>query len=181
MSDDFGQQITDHLPKLRAFAISLCGNRTLADDLVQEMVIKAWAARDQFKPGTNLNAWLHTILRNSYYSQLRKSKRQVEDPDGTYEASLSTKADQDSRIEYRDLCRALAELPAEQREAVILSSAGGFSYEQVAEISGCAVGTVKSRVNRAREALAKMMDRHIELKDPVESVPVSESTGTIPK
>lgn len=158
MTDDFGRQLTDHLPKLRAFAISLCGDRVLADDLVQEMVLKAWAAQDRFEPGTNMNAWLHTILRNIYYSLKRTSKRTVEDPDGSYEATLTTKADQDGRIEYRDLRRGLALLPVEQREALILTTVGGFSHEEVAKIADCAVGTVKSRVSRARDALAVYMD-----------------------
>tara|TARA_R110000787_G_scaffold20591_7_gene61291 strand:+ start:827 stop:1366 length:540 start_codon:yes stop_codon:yes gene_type:complete len=165
MSEDFGAKTIEMMPKLRAFAISLCGNRTLADDLVQDTLIKAWAARDRFEPGTNLNAWLHTILRNNYFSQLRKTKRSVEDPDGSYEASMTSKAAQDGRIEYRDLCRALSALPPEQREAIILTSAGGFSYEEVAQIAGCAVGTVKSRVNRARVALTRQMDSGAEPQD----------------
>lgn len=163
MSADLGEQIAELVPKLRAFAISLCSNATMGDDLVQETVVKAWAARDRFEPGTNLNAWLHTILRNTYFSQLRKTKRMVEDPDGSYEATLVVPAEQEGRIEHRDLRRALAELSADQREAIVLVCAGGFSYEEAASIAGCAVGTVKSRVNRGREMLVTLMGREVDL------------------
>lgn len=171
MSEQFGEQIAELLPKLRAFAISLCANATLGDDLVQETVVKAWAARDRFESGTNLNAWLHTILRNTYFSQLRKNKRMVEDPDGSYEASLVAPATQDGHLEYRDLRRALAALSPDQREAVILVCAGGFSYEEAASIAGIAVGTVKSRVNRGREALTAMMGRDAGLEALSQAVP----------
>lgn len=174
--EDFGTDLSDMVPKLRAFAISLCRNRTLADDLVQETIIKAWTARDRFEPGTNLSAWLHTILRNHFYTLTRNNRRSVEDPDGKMAATLATKPAQDGKLEYRDLARALEQLPDEQREALILTGAGGFSYEEVAEITGCAVGTVKSRIHRARTSLALLIDRNISLTDASNGVPTTETS-----
>ena len=175
-SDEFGVNLSEMVPKLRAFAISLCRNRTLADDLVQETLIKAWSARNRFEPGTNLSAWLHTILRNHFYTVIRNNRRSVEDPDGKMAATLATKPAQDGMIEHRDLGRALHKLPDEQREALILAGAGGFSYEQVAEITGCAVGTVKSRIHRARATLATLMDRDIPLTNASGNVPTTETS-----
>ena len=138
---------------LRAFAVSLCGDRDRADDLVQETLFKAWNHLDSFKEGTNLKAWLFTILRNTYFSERRKRKREVEDADGSYAARLSSKPAQHGHMEMRDFQEALSQLPSDQREALVLVGAAGFSYEEAAEISGCAVGTIKSRVNRARSRL----------------------------
>jgi RNA polymerase sigma-70 factor (ECF subfamily) len=145
------------LPNLRAFAMSLSGNIDKADDLVQETLVKALANIDSFEPGTNLPAWLFTILRNLFRSEYRKRKREVEDGEGRFAATLKTRAEQSSRIEFKEFQQALAKIPADQREALILVGASGFSYEETAEISGCAVGTVKSRVNRARLKLAEML------------------------
>lgn len=145
------------IPNMRAFAISLCGNRDRADDLVQEALVKAWNHLDSFEVGTNLKAWLFTILRNAYFSELRKTKREVADSEGQIAARVAIPAEQHAYLELKDLDHALAELPADQREALILVGAEGFSYEDAATIAGCAVGTVKSRVNRARAKLAEMM------------------------
>jgi RNA polymerase sigma-70 factor, ECF subfamily len=145
------------IPNMRAFAISLCGNRDRADDLVQEALVKAWNHLDSFEVGTNLKAWLFTILRNAYFSELRKTKREVSDSDGIMAARVAIPAEQHAHLDLKDLSNALAELPADQREALILVGAEGFSYEDAANISGCAVGTVKSRVNRARTKLAELM------------------------
>ncbi|MQT14069.1 sigma-70 family RNA polymerase sigma factor [Rhizobiales bacterium Sp-1] len=145
------------IPNLRAFAVSLCGQSTLADDLVQETLVKAWANLASFTVGTNLKAWLFTILRNVYYSELRKRRREVEDADGDYAARLSTHGAQNGHMDMEDFRVALARLPDDQREALILIGASGFSYEEVAEICQCAVGTVKSRVNRARRRLMTML------------------------
>jgi RNA polymerase sigma-70 factor, ECF subfamily len=139
---------------LRAFAVSLCGDRDRADDLVQETLFKAWNHLDSFKEGTNLKAWLFTILRNTYFSERRKRKREVEDADGSYAARLSSRPEQDGHMEMKDFQEALSQLPEDQREALVLVGAAGFSYEEAAEISGCAIGTIKSRVNRARGRLA---------------------------
>ena len=145
------------IPNMRAFAISLCGNRDRADDLVQEALVKAWNHLDSFEQGTNLKAWLFTILRNAYFSELRKSKREVADSDGQLAARLSVPPEQQGHLELMDLNNALAQLPPDQREALILVGAEGFSYEDAATISGCAVGTVKSRVNRARVKVSQLL------------------------
>lgn len=145
------------LPVLRAFARSLTGNRDRADDLVQETVLRALANRDKFQPGTNLHAWLVTILRNQFYSEGRKKRREVEDVEGGFAAQLSDIPRQDSRLEMSDFLRALQLLPDEQREALILVGASGFSYEETAEICQVRVGTVKSRVSRARARLEEIL------------------------
>jgi RNA polymerase sigma-70 factor (ECF subfamily) len=145
------------VPSLRAFAISLCGNVDRADDLVQETLLRALANIDSFEPGSNMPAWLFTILRNLFRSEYRKRRREVEDADGTYAQSLKSQPEQSSRIEFQEFRAALAKLPPDQREALILVGASGFSYEEAAQICGCAVGTIKSRVNRARVRLAQML------------------------
>ncbi len=145
------------IPNMRAFAISLCGNRDRADDLVQEALVKAWNHLESFEQGTNLKAWLFTILRNAYFSELRKTKREIADSEGQLAAKLSVPAEQQGHLDLVDLSRALSKLPPDQREALILVGAEGFSYEDAANISGCAVGTVKSRVNRARSRLNELM------------------------
>ena len=144
-------------PNLRAFAISLVNNGDRADDLVQDTIMRAWAKRDSFRPGTNLNAWLFTILRNGFYSEFRKRRREEEDPDGSYAAGLVAPPDQDDKLEMQDLKSALAQVAPDQREALWLVAVEGLSYEQAAEICGTAVGTVKSRVNRARNRLAELL------------------------
>lgn len=141
------------LPALRAFAMSLSGRHDVADDLVQETVMKAWSKQDAFTLGTNMNAWLFTILRNLYYSQMRKRGREVQDTDGAFTARLGVAPAHDGRMDLADFKRALDELPPDQREAILLIGASGFSYEEAAEICGCAIGTVKSRVSRARARL----------------------------
>jgi RNA polymerase sigma-70 factor (ECF subfamily) len=146
------------MPNLRAFAISLCGDEHTANDLVQETLLKAWANGDKFENGTNLKAWLFTILRNSYFSRLRGTRREINDEDGAAAAQLSTHPEQHGHMDMQDFLQALGELSADQREALLLVGAEGFSYEEAAEICGCAVGTIKSRVNRARSRLAELMN-----------------------
>jgi RNA polymerase sigma-70 factor (ECF subfamily) len=145
------------VPSLRAFAISLCGNVDRADDLVQEALLRALANLASFQPGTNMSAWLFTILRNLFRSEYRKRRREVEDIDGSYAESLTSLPEQNSRIEINEFREALKLLPPEQREALILVGASGFSYEEAAQICECAVGTIKSRVNRARSRLADIL------------------------
>jgi RNA polymerase sigma-70 factor, ECF subfamily len=145
------------VPSLRAFAISLCGNVDRADDLVQETLLRAWANLGSFQPGTNMSAWLFTILRNLFRSEYRKRRREVEDVDGSYAESLASLPDQNSRLEISEFREALKMLPPEQRESLVLVGASGFSYEEAAQICGCAVGTIKSRVNRARTRLAEIL------------------------
>ncbi|KAB2883115.1 MAG: sigma-70 family RNA polymerase sigma factor [Pseudorhodoplanes sp.] len=150
-------QILSAVPSLRAFAISLSGNVDRADDLVQETMLRALANIHSFQPGTNMNAWLFTILRNLFRSEYRKRKREVEDTDGRFAEQLKSHPEQLGRIEFEEFRNALAHLPDEQREALILVGASGFSYEEAASICGCAVGTIKSRVNRARNRLARLL------------------------
>ncbi len=145
------------VPSLRAFAISLCGNVDRADDLVQETLLRALANINSFQPGTNMSAWLFTILRNHFRSEYRKRRREVEDGDGRYAETLKSHPEQHGRVEFTEFRTALTKLPAEQREALILVGASGFSYEEAATICECAVGTIKSRVNRARTRLAELM------------------------
>lgn len=148
------------IPNLRAFAVSLCGNPDRADDLVQETLVKAWSNLDSFVQGTNLPAWLFTILRNIYYSEYRKRRREVADSDGAIAARLATAPSQNSHMDLLDFHAALQLLPNDQREALILIGASGLSYEEAASICGCAVGTMKSRVNRARNRLAELLSIH---------------------
>ena len=145
------------VPSLRAFGISLCGNVDRADDLVQETLLRALANIDSFQPGTNMSAWLFTILRNLFRSEYRKRRREVEDTDGSYAETLKSQPEQTSRVEFEEFRTALNKLPDDQREALILVGASGFSYEEAAEICGCAVGTIKSRVNRARTRLSHLL------------------------
>lgn len=154
VSSSLRDQLVAEIGSLRAFAVSLCGDKERADDLVQETLFKAWNHLESFKEGTNLKAWLFTILRNTYFSERRKQRREVEDADGAYAARLATHPAQHGHMEMQDFRAALSQLPDDQREALVLVGAAGFSYEEAAEISGCAVGTIKSRVNRARNRLA---------------------------
>ena len=145
------------IPGLRAFAISLSGNADRADDLVQETVTRAMANINSFTPGTNMPAWLFTILRNRFRSEYRQRRREVEDPDGAYMASLKAAPEQFGRLEFKELIEALAKLPYVQREALLLIAASGFTYEEAAAICGVAVGTIKSRASRARQQLADLL------------------------
>jgi len=158
VSADLREALVGQMGSLRAFAVSLCGDRDRADDLVQETLFKAWNHLDSFKEGTNLKAWLFTILRNTYFSERRKRKREVEDADGKYAARLASQPEQPGHMDMRDFQEALNRLPDDQREALVLVGAAGFSYEEAAEISDCAIGTIKSRVNRARSRLAEMLE-----------------------
>ena len=146
------------IPALRAFAWSLSHNSADSDDLVQDTLIKAWTHRSKFEPGTNLRAWLFTILRNTDYTAVVRRRREVRDEDGKHAATLSAPPTQDSSVAMPALQAALARLPDEHREALILVGAAGLTYEEAAEICGCALGTIKSRVNRARARLLKLMD-----------------------
>ena len=155
---EWREEVVAMIPALRAFAWSLSHNGSDADDLVQDTLIKAWSNRDKFEPGTNLRAWLFTILRNTYYTQVIRRRREVRDETGEYANNVRTPPTQDWSVALRALQTALGRLPAEHREALILVGAAGLSYEEAAEICGCALGTIKSRVNRARARLLKIMD-----------------------
>lgn len=156
-SSSLRTELTRAIPNLRAYAMSLCGNPTRADDLVQEALLKAWSHHASFEEGTNLKAWLFTILRNLYFSEHRKRRREVEDADGHLSAQLAVAPGQLGHMEFEDFRVALQKLPTDQREALILIGAEGFSYDEAAIISGCAVGTIKSRVNRARCRLNELL------------------------
>ena len=149
--------LVGYLGSLRAFAMSLTRNRASADDLVQDTIVKAWTNIDKFQVGTNLQAWLFTILRNTYYSSLRRHRREVADPDGIHAQSLFVKPDHHGRLVYGDFQRAFDQLSPEHREVLTLVGASGFSCEEAAGMMGVAVGTVKSRTSRARKRLSELM------------------------
>ena len=146
------------IPHLRAFARTMTGNSTEADDLAQEALAKAWRRRDSFTMGTNMKAWAFMILRNQFYSDMRRAWRSVRLDQEAAERTLLASDDPNAPIELNELRMALAALPTDQREALILVGAGGMSYEEAAEICNCAVGTVKSRVSRARDALRRIIE-----------------------
>jgi RNA polymerase sigma-70 factor (ECF subfamily) len=154
---EFKEQLAQVIPHLRAFGRSLSGSRDLADDLVQETLLKAWAARKRFQAGTNMRAWTFIILRNLFLSQMRRARFKGEWDEITASKLLAAPASQDRHVELGDMQRALMHLPQPQREALILVGAGGFAYEEAAEICGCAVGTIKSRVARGRVALEALL------------------------
>lgn len=156
--DDFKAELARVIPHLRAFGRSLSGNRDLADNLVQETLMKAWAARKRFQAGTNMRAWTFIILRNLFLSQMRRARFRGEWDEQSADKLLAAPASQDRHIELADMQRALLHLPQPQREALILVGAGGFAYEEAAEICGCAVGTIKSRVARGRAALEQLLE-----------------------
>ena len=150
-------QLVEHIPALRAFARGLAGNPDTADDLVQETLVKAWTKIDQFTAGTNLRAWLFTILRNTFYSLARKRRREVSDPEGSYAATLCEAPVHDARLAFDEFRVAFTQLSPEHREVLTLVGASGLSCEEAAEVMGVAIGTVKSRANRARARLADLL------------------------
>jgi RNA polymerase sigma-70 factor (ECF subfamily) len=154
----FKQQLVEAIPMLRGFARSISGNHDRADDLVQETLAKAIAKRHQFRMGTNLHAWLVTILRNQFYSEGRRGWREVSDADGVYAARLVEQPAHNAHMELREFMAALQMLPDDQREALVLVGASGLSYEEAAQVLGTRVGTVKSRVSRARARLETLLE-----------------------
>ena len=156
--DQFREDLTALIPHLRAFSRSLCGNATLADDVAQDALMKAWKARDKFKPGSNLKAWTFTILRNQFYSIKRRSWRATSLEPEVAEQTIVANTDPEQSVHLNELRRGLDMLKDDQREALILVGASGLSYEEAAEICDCAVGTIKSRVSRARKSLEVIMN-----------------------
>lgn len=154
---DFKRGLVEMLPHLRNFARSLTRNTAQADDLVQDTVVKALANVHRFDPQTNLRPWLFTILRNTFYSELRRRWREVEDGEGHHAGRLSEAPRQDGKLDFDDFKRAFAQLQDEHREVLTLIGASGCSYDEAAVICGCAVGTIKSRVNRGRRRLEELM------------------------
>ena len=177
---EFRDHLVAAIPRLRAFALSLASHADHADDLVQETLMKAWNHQESFQQGTIIKAWLFTILRNEYFSQLRKRRREVEDADGDYAGNMMTPGGQESQLDMADLRLALQQLPDDQREAVVLVGASGFSYQEVAQICRVPVGTVKSRVNRARNKLASLLSGDpVDEKAAIEHAPgKSHTVGT---
>ena len=153
----FRDDLLASLPDLRSFAMSLVGNSTRADDLVQETLLKAWTSQHRFVPGTNLMAWLFTILRNQFYTECRKRKREVEDAEGAEAAKIITLPSQEHGIELQKVWKILEKLPGAQREALLLVAGQGMTYEAAAELLGTQTGTMKSRVSRARAFLAESL------------------------
>lgn len=154
---DFKKELLSCLPSLRAFAVTLSGRSDYAEDLVQDTILKAWDKQKSFELGTNMKAWLFTILRNEFYTQIRKRGREVQDIDGAIIGNMAVHPAQYGKLDLDDFTKALEALPEDQREAIILIGASGFSYEEAAEICGCAVGTIKSRVSRARAKLQEIL------------------------
>lgn len=153
----FKRELLATLPSLRAFAVSLAGRHDRADDLVQDTVLKAWAKQESFALGTNIKAWLFTILRNDFLTQTRRRKREVEDPEGSWAEKVAVMPDQGARLDFTDMLKALSKLPVDQREALLLVGAEGLSYEDAARICGTNIGTIKSRINRARNRLSEIL------------------------
>ncbi|MPR11089.1 sigma-70 family RNA polymerase sigma factor [Microvirga tunisiensis] len=156
--DPARQAMLKAIPHLRAFAISLTGNSTYADDLVQAALLRGLENLDKFQPGTSMQAWLFTILRNQFYTEVRQRCREVADPDGVMVGNLATMPEQGARLDFNDMQSALARLSGEQREALLLVGAEGVSYEEAARICGTTLGTIKSRISRARTRLAELLD-----------------------
>jgi RNA polymerase sigma-70 factor, ECF subfamily len=154
----FRRELVVLIPHLRAFARTLCGDPTAADDLAQDAMLKAWDARASFEMGTNMKAWTFMILRNQFYSEKRRSWRQTQLDQEAAERTLVAVDDPEAPVALDELRQGLAMLPLEQREALVLVGAGGFAYEEAAAICECAVGTVKSRVSRARRALQGILE-----------------------
>jgi RNA polymerase sigma-70 factor (ECF subfamily) len=155
----FKRDLVALIPHLRAFARTLCGDAAAADDLAQDAVLKAWDARSSFQMGTNMKAWTFMILRNQFYSEKRRSWRQTQLDQDAAERTLVATDDPEAPVALDEMRLAMGMLPSEQREALILVGAGGFAYEEAADICGCAVGTVKSRVSRARRALHGILEQ----------------------
>ena len=154
----FKRELVGLIPHLRAFARTLAGDPTAADDLAQDAMMKAWDARASYQMGTNMKAWTFMILRNQFYSEKRRAWRQTQLDQEAAERTLVAIDDPSSPLALDELRQGLAMLPPEQREALILVGAGGFAYEEAAAICDCAIGTVKSRVSRARHALQAILE-----------------------
>lgn len=189
-TEAFREQLLAVIPALRGFARGLCGNRELADDMAQDAMMRAWAAQTSFTPGTNFRAWIFMILRNQFYTTIRRNSRMVSWDPEVAERVLVAEAAQQDGLNLQDVQTAMQKLPVEQREVLILIGANGLSYEEAAEVMGCAIGTIKSRLARGRAALATLINGteayNAELdQQPSLSVPgdgtSTEKTGSVPR
>lgn len=176
-SSKFGAEIVTAMPALRRYALSLCRSNDGADDLVQETMLKAWTQQARFEPGSNLNAWLFTILRNSFLNQTRKTRREVQDVDGIHGARLSSAPAHDAALDLRDFRAALAVLPKAQGQALVLVGAFGHSYGEAAELAGSESGTIKSRVSRARRHLMGLL----RISGPIDFAAAMPATAATPR
>lgn len=158
MADKFKSELVALMPRLRGYAMALTGSASEADDLVQDALVRAWRFRDSFQEGSNLKAWVCKILRNTFYTSAVARRNTVQDVEGKFAARLACAPDQEWRLQYSELLGALDELTQDARDALLMVVAAGLSYEEAAELAGCPVGTMKSRVNRAREHLAEMVE-----------------------
>lgn len=157
--DDFESAIIQHYQFLRRSAYALAREHNLTEDLVQDTVLAALAKKHLFLPGTNLRAWLYTILRNRFFT-LKRKRREVEDPEGFLEASLSIQPNQHDRLEYLETLEILSQLPEANRDAVRLAGEG-FTYQEMATALNVVEGTVKSRVGRGRKLLTQIVNGEI--------------------
>lgn len=180
--EDRRTEILNHLASLRAFAIALTRDDSKADDLVQDTLVTAWTKFNQFEAGTNLRAWLFTILRNGFYSEIRKFRLEVGDPQGLFADQIAEKPAHDGRLQMIDFYAAFDTLPMDQKETLILVGACGFSYEEAAEMCEVPVGTIKSRANRGRKRLAELLNidqnSSLELTDAATDAIVKSSQGS---
>ncbi|WP_300541847.1 sigma-70 family RNA polymerase sigma factor [Maricaulis sp.] len=176
---EFKRLLHDAIPHMRAFARGLTGDATAADDLAQDALLRAWHRRHQFRANTNFKAWVLTIVRNQFYSDKRRSWRQVQLDEETARETLPATVDQDGVLALDEVRRALAELSPEHREALMLVGAGGYAYQEAADICGCAVGTMKSRVNRARARLMEVLDAGPALGRGGDGVSASDALDTL--
>ncbi|CAN5132247.1 RNA polymerase sigma factor [soil metagenome] len=158
VSDDFRDQLIELTPKLRAYAMSLTRARHWADDLVQDTLERAWRARANFRPESDLRIWLFTILRNRFTDGYRRQRHTIQDVDGEHAIRMSSPAEQSWRLQYGDLLAAIERLPPDSRSALVLISGAGLTFEEAAKVCGCPVSTVKSRVQRARRLLMEFVD-----------------------
>jgi RNA polymerase sigma-70 factor (ECF subfamily) len=157
MSDPYWVSVTALIPQLRGYAIALTRSSTEADDLVQEALTRAWRFRAGFAADTNLKAWLYKILRNCFHTEIASRRATVQDVDGRLAAQLTCGPEQEWFLQYRDLLEAMTRLSPSCRESLLLVVASGLTYDEAALVAGCAVGTMKSRVNRARNKLAELL------------------------
>jgi len=177
MREVFDGGLIDLIPELRVYAFGLCRSWCEADDLVQDALVRALRSRSQFEPGSNLRAWMFTILRNAFYSDAARRRRVVQDVDGILAAQLTTEAEQAWRMEYEEVLDAMRGLTLQARDALVLVLGSGLSYEEAAEVCDCPVGTMKSRVNRARERVAELVGERAHIPLPLPETPLRAVAG----